>query len=115
MNGDQLAEVRILGLHARDVEYSITGQHSSSTSRYWGTSLIRYRGTSLILPDQIKLICWVCGTVHTRQLLGGNEPGLTKSVSPNRLRQRYKGTSLIRNCFLPRPYSRPMPRALWWS
>ena len=27
----------------------------------------------------------------------------------------YMGTSLIRNCFLLGPYSRPMLRALWWS
>ena len=26
----------------------------------------------------------------------------------------YRGTSLIRNCFLLGLYSRPMPRALWW-
>ena len=26
-----------------------------------------------------------------------------------------RDTSLIRNCFLLGPYSRPMPRALWWS
>ena len=27
----------------------------------------------------------------------------------------YRGTSLIRNCLLVGPYSRTMPRALWWS
>jgi hypothetical protein len=27
----------------------------------------------------------------------------------------YRGTSLIRNQTLLGPYSRPMPRALWWS
>ena len=27
----------------------------------------------------------------------------------------YRGTSLIRNRPIPGPYSRPMPRALWWS
>ena len=27
----------------------------------------------------------------------------------------YRDTSLIRNCFLLGPYSRPLPRALWWS
>ena len=27
----------------------------------------------------------------------------------------YRGTSLIRNCFLLGPYCRLMPRALWWS
>ena len=27
----------------------------------------------------------------------------------------YRGTSLIRNRFPLAPYSRPMPRALWWS
>ena len=27
----------------------------------------------------------------------------------------YRGTSLIRNSFLLGPYSRPMPRVLWWS
>ena len=27
----------------------------------------------------------------------------------------YRATSLIRNCFLLGPCSRPMPRALWWS
>jgi hypothetical protein len=26
-----------------------------------------------------------------------------------------RGTSLIRNCHLLGPYSRLMPRALWWS
>ena len=26
-----------------------------------------------------------------------------------------RGTSLIRNCLLPGPYRRPIPRALWWS
>jgi hypothetical protein len=26
-----------------------------------------------------------------------------------------RGTSLIRNCFLLGPYSKPMPRAPWWS
>ena len=31
------------------------------------------------------------------------------------LHHAYKGTSLVRNCFPLRPYSRPMPRALWWS
>ena len=25
-----------------------------------------------------------------------------------------RGTSLIRNCFLPERYSRTLPRALWW-
>ena len=28
---------------------------------------------------------------------------------------RYRGTSLIRNCFPLGPYGRPVPRALWWS
>ena len=28
---------------------------------------------------------------------------------------RYRGVSLIRNPCLLRPYSRPMPRTLWWS
>ena len=32
-----------------------------------------------------------------------------------RYQDRYMGTSLIRNCFLLGPYSRPMARALWWS
>ena len=27
----------------------------------------------------------------------------------------YRGTSLIKNCPLLGPYSRPVPRALWWS
>ena len=27
----------------------------------------------------------------------------------------YRGTSLIRNNPTPVPYSRPIPRALWWS
>jgi len=27
----------------------------------------------------------------------------------------YRGTSLIRNCPPIGPYSRTMPRALWWS
>ena len=27
----------------------------------------------------------------------------------------YRGNSLIRNRTRPGPYSRPMPRALWWS
>jgi len=27
----------------------------------------------------------------------------------------YRGTSLIRNCLFLGPYSRHMPRALWWS
>ena len=27
----------------------------------------------------------------------------------------YRVASLIRNSFLLGPYSRPMPRALWWS
>ena len=27
----------------------------------------------------------------------------------------YRGTSLIRNCLLLGPYSRPVPRGLWWS
>ena len=27
----------------------------------------------------------------------------------------YRGTSRIRNCLLPGPYSRAIPRALWWS
>ena len=27
----------------------------------------------------------------------------------------YRGTSLTRNSTLVGPYSRPMPRALWWS
>ena len=29
--------------------------------------------------------------------------------------KRYRGTSLIRNCLLPGPYSRTIPRALRWS
>ena len=29
-------------------------------------------------------------------------------------RRGYRGTSLIRNCALSRPYSRTMHRALWW-
>ena len=28
---------------------------------------------------------------------------------------RYRGTSLIKNCLLPEPYSRTMPRALRWA
>ena len=27
----------------------------------------------------------------------------------------YRSTSLKRNCFPLGPYSKPMPRALWWS
>ena len=30
-------------------------------------------------------------------------------------RNLYRGTSLIRNCPPLGPYSRPVPRALWWS
>jgi hypothetical protein len=28
---------------------------------------------------------------------------------------KYRGASLIRNCAPLGPYSRPMPRVLWWS
>ena len=34
--------------------------------------------------------------------------GLVRRTTPG----HYRGTSLIRNCFLLGPYSRPMPRAL---
>ena len=27
----------------------------------------------------------------------------------------YRGTSLLRNCFPLGPYSRPIPKVLWWS
>jgi len=37
--------------------------------------------------------------------------GIVRSVCSNLC----MGTSLIRNCFLLGPYSRPMHRALWWS
>jgi len=38
------------------------------------------------------------------------------AVSPGSLTLRqYRGTSLIRTCFLLGPYSRHMPRGLWWS
>ena len=40
---------------------------------------------------------------------------LADLVSPNRVRQDYRGTSLIRNRHPVGPYSRPSPRALWWS
>ena len=33
-----------------------------------------------------------------RQLSRANKPGRTNMVSPNRARQRYRGTSLTRNC-----------------
>ena len=32
----------------------------------------------------------------------------------NHVRNQYGGTSLIRNCLLLGPYSRTMPRTLWW-
>ena len=34
----------------------------------------------------------------------------TRRLTPN----SYRGTSLIRNSTQPGPYSRTMPRALWW-
>jgi len=44
-------------------------------------------------------------TDRKTEILGDRETGI----------QGYRGTSLIRNCFLPGPYSRTMPRALRWS
>ena len=34
---------------------------------------------------------------------------------PQKLADTYKGTSLIRNSPTLGPYSRPVPRGLWWS
>ena len=38
----------------------------------------------------------------------------TRTLNPESF-QEYRGTSLIRNSTPRGPYSRPMPRALWWS
>ena len=74
--------------------------------------------------------CFICSPFHGRAcrwaMLGaskpkgpkgpkGKAPGLTKSVGPKGLRPRYRGTSLIRNTPLPGPYSRTIPRVIWWS
>ena len=52
-----------------------------------------------------------------RQCWSGKEPGLTKLVGPNRLRQRQEvqSTSRIRNRPPLGPYNRALPRALCWS
>ena len=39
----------------------------------------------------------------------------SESAPPTVRGGEYRGTSLIRNCFLLGPYRRPMPRALWRS
>ena len=53
------------------------------------------------------------------QLERGNEDPLTddnvKEVLPLPQLTDYRGTSLIRNSAPLGPYSRSMPRALWWS
>ena len=43
--------------------------------------------------------------------------GIRRGESASRVRRAvtYRGTSLIRNNALLGPYSRTMPRALWWS
>jgi len=38
-----------------------------------------------------------------------------RSADLHQALQGYRGTSLVRNCLLLRPYSRTIPRALWWS
>jgi len=35
------------------------------------------------------------------------------TASPDLVRKRYRGTSIIRNCLLLGPYSSPRPRDLW--
>ena len=40
---------------------------------------------------------------------------LNKVFGSNVGRQSYRGTSLIRKRLPLGPYSRPIPRALWWS
>jgi len=44
-----------------------------------------------------------------------DSPGVHASARVVWVELGYRGTWLIRNDPTPGPYSRPMPRALWWS
>ena len=50
-------------------------------------------------------LVWIEIVLFWWLVVGSTEAGLTP----------YRGTSLIRNRAPPGPYSRTMPRALWWS
>jgi hypothetical protein len=43
------------------------------------------------------------------------DSGLGLAKRSEGMRKQYRGTSLVRNRLLLCPYTRPMPRALWWS
>jgi len=57
-----------------------------------------------------------CLTVcHPRDNTHSGARFLSTRLASRSTHQSYRGTSLTRNCFLLGPYSRPMPRAPWWS
>jgi len=60
----------------------------------------------------LKLTCGFAARI--RQLWRETLPGLVGLVLPNRLIHGYRGNLLIRNRQPVGPYSRTMPRHLWW-
>ena len=56
-----------------------------------------------MVPFVIRRSPFSLDYIHTVSFLSHTKPG------------GYRGTSLISDCPSPGPYSRPMPRPLWWS
>ena len=73
------------------------------------------------VPLYAGTVGWTACAAVSRNLRGGAIPrngggGAFPSVPAlNRCSLRCRGTSLIRNNPTLGPYSRPVPRALWWS
>ena len=62
------------------------------------------------LADEIRVVRSVLGAISCHQLPSQRELGRNGGF-----KQPYRGTSLIRSSAPLGPYSRTMPRALWWS